>query len=113
VKGRDPNPQGESLSRRQKRVFAVAGAIALAVVVGVGIWSVSDSGSYGRSGNGCINVTMPSTTGAGLMHGCGAVARTMCRRALNRHDELARLTLVQCRIAGLLPSVPPSTPATG
>jgi hypothetical protein len=107
VKGRDPNPHGESLTRRQKRVFAVVGVIVLAVVAGVGIWSASDPGSYGRSGNGCINVTMPSTTGAGLMHGCGAVARSMCRHAVTHHDQLARLTLAQCRIADLVPAASP------
>jgi hypothetical protein len=112
VKGRQPNPLGESLSRRQKRVFAVVGVLLLAVIGGVSIWSVSDSGSYGRSGNGCVNVTMPSTTGGGLMHGCGATAQAMCRNAFTQHDQLAMLTRVQCRIAGLAPT-PSSSPAAG
>ncbi|MGE5133867.1 MAG: hypothetical protein ACM32E_13255 [Gemmatimonadota bacterium] len=104
MKGRQPNPLGESLTGRQKRIFAVVGVIVLTVVAGVGIWSASDSGSYGRSGHGCVNVTMPSTTGGGLMHGCGATAQAMCRRAAIHHDQLAALTRAQCRLAGLLPA---------
>ncbi len=113
MKGRQPNPLGESLTRRQKQVFAVVGVIVLAVVAAVGIWSAGDSGSYGRSGNGCVNVTMPSTTGAGLMHGCGATAKAMCRRAATHHDQLARLTRVQCHLAGLLPAAAASPSVTG
>ena len=112
MKGRQPNPAGESLTGRQKRIFALVGVVALAVVAGVGIWSASDSGSYGRSGNGCVNVTIPSTTGGGLMHGCGATARAMCRRAAAHHDQLATLTRAQCRLAGLLPAAA-ATPSAG
>lgn len=110
MKGRQPNPLGESLTRRQWRGFAVAGAIVLAVAAGVGIWSASDQGSYGRSGNGCINVTMPSTTGGGLIHGCGQTAQAMCRRAAAHHDQMAMLTRVQCRQAGLLPATGTASP---
>jgi hypothetical protein len=104
VRGRQPNPLGESLTGRQKRIFALAAGIVLAVVAGVSIWSVSARGSYDRSGNGCVNVTLPSTTGAGLMHGCGATAKAMCHRAATHHDQLAALTRAQCRLAGLLPA---------
>ena len=104
MKGRQPNPLGESLTRRQKRIFAAVGLIVLALAAGVGVWSAGDPGSYGRSGNGCVNVTMPSTTGGGLMHGCGDTARAMCRRAASHHDQLAALTRAQCRLAGLLPA---------
>ncbi len=112
MKGRQPNPLGETLSRRQKRVFAMVGVILLAVIAGVSIWSARDQGSYGRSGNGCVNVTMPSTTGGGLMHGCGATARTMCRNAFTHHDQLAMLTRAQCRIAGLVPAKTGAAPAS-
>ena len=104
MKGRQPNPLGESLTRRQRRVLAVAGLLLLVVVTAVGVWAAGDHGSYGRSGNGCVNVTLPSTTGGGLMHGCGDVARAMCRRAASHHDQLAVLTRVQCRLAGLAPA---------
>ena len=104
MKGRQPNPLGESLTSRQRRGFAVTGAIVLALAACVGVWSASDHGSYGRSGNGCVNVTMPSTTGGGLVHGCGSTARAMCRHAATHHDQLAMLTRAQCRLAGLLPT---------
>ena len=103
VKGRQPNPLAESLTRRQKRVFALAGGLVLVVLVAIGAWSLSDPGSYGRSRHGCINVVMPSTTGAGTVHGCGGTAQAMCQRASARHDRLARLTRVQCKRAGIGP----------
>lgn len=109
MKGRQPNPLGESLTRRQQRIFAAVGLVLLAVVAAVAVWSASDQGSYGRSGHGCVNVTIPSTTGGGLMHGCGADARAMCRRAQAHHDQLAMLTRVQCRLAGLTPAKPASS----
>jgi hypothetical protein len=103
VKGRQPNPLSESLTRRQKRVFALAGGLALVVLAAIGTWSLSDPGSYGRSQHGCINVVMPSTTGAGTAHGCGGTAQAMCQRAYAGHDRLARLTRVQCKRAGIGP----------
>ena len=103
MKGRHPNPLGESLTRRQKRVFALAGGLVLVVLAAIGAWSLSDSGSYGRSRHGCINVVMPSTTGAGTVHGCGDTAQAMCQRAHTGHDRLARLTRVQCKLAGIAP----------
>src|SRR5205823_12667031 len=103
VKGRQPNPLGQSLTRRQKRVFALLGGLLLAVLAGVGAWSLSGSGSYGRSHDGCINVVLPSTTGRGTMPGCGATAQAMCRRAFAGHDRLAARTRPQCRLAGIGP----------
>ncbi|MBO0775480.1 MAG: hypothetical protein J2P34_04140 [Actinobacteria bacterium] len=107
MKGRTPNPLGESLTGRQRRVLALAGAIVLVLIAGAGGWAIRDSGSYGRSASGCVNVTMPSTTGGGLMHGCGATARAMCQRAATHHNQLALLTRVQCRQAGLIPAPSP------
>ena len=66
--GRQPNRLGESLTRRQKRVFAAAGAALVVLLGGVGVWAATDPGSYGRSGNGCVNVVVPSTTGGAILH---------------------------------------------
>jgi hypothetical protein len=107
VKGRNPNPLGESLSGRQKRAFAVLGVLLLVVIAGVGVWAVRDAGSYGRSANGCVNVSTPSTTGAGLIHACGADAQALCRRAQPQHTQLAALIRAQCRAAGLMPGASP------
>src|SRR5206468_5965219 len=58
MEGRQPNRLGESLTRRQKRVFAAVGAALVVVLGGVSVWAATDPGSYGRSGNGCVNVTV-------------------------------------------------------
>ena len=109
MKGRNPNPLGESLPGGQKRVLAAAGVLLLALIAGVSVWAVRGPGSYGRSANGCVNVTMPSTTGGGLMHACGAGAQALCRHAQSGHGTLARLTREQCRAAGLAPQASPAT----
>ena len=106
MEGRQPNRLGESLTRRQKRVFAAVGAALVAVLGGVGVWAATDPGSYGRSGNGCVNVVVPSTTGGGILHDCGAAAQALCERAFAHHDRIARLARPQCRLAGYAPDAP-------
>jgi hypothetical protein len=103
MEGRQPNRHGESLTSRQKRVFAVVGAALVLILIGVSAWAANDPGSYGRSGNGCVNVVTPSSTGGGIMHECGAAARAMCRNAFAQHTEFARLARPQCQLAGLAP----------
>jgi hypothetical protein len=83
--------------------MVAAGLLAVAVVGGVTIWGVSHPGSYGISRDGCVTVSMPSSTGGALMHGCGASARAMCREAFASHGKLAQATRPQCRLAGLAP----------
>ena len=80
MRGRDPNPLGESLKPRQKRVMGIIGLALLVILGGVGIWAATGSGSYGRSG-GCINVNAPSSTGGAIMHACSAGARSICATA--------------------------------
>ena len=108
MEGRQPNRHGESLTPRQKRVFAAAGAVLVVVIGGVSAWAVSDPGSYGRSRNGCVNVVMPGSTGGGIMHECGGAAQTLCRSAFTQHTQLAKLARPQCRLAGLAPGSHPS-----
>jgi len=100
------------MTRRDKRVMAVAGAVVVAVLGGVGAWAASDPGSYGQSHGGCITVSMPSTTGGALLHQCGASARVTCRSAFARHDKIALLTRPQCRLAGLARQPPPAAPVS-
>src|SRR5690348_9361263 len=104
MEGRQPNRLGESLTRRQKRVFAAVGAALVVVLGGVGVWAATDPGSYGRSGNGCVNVTVPSTTGGGILHECGDAAQALCERAFAHHDRIALLARPQCRLAGYAPA---------
>lgn len=103
MEGRQPNRQGESLTPRQKRVFAVVGVVLVLIIGGVSAWAVSNPGSYGRSGHGCVNVVTPSSTGGGIMHACGAAAQAMCRNVFAQHTEFARLARPQCQLAGLGP----------
>jgi hypothetical protein len=116
MEGRQPNRFGESLNPREKRVMGIVGLVLLLVLGGVGAWAATDSGSYGRSRAGCVNVNTPSSTGGAIMHECGAGARSLCASAFTGHDELARLTRPQCRLAGITPASvarAPATPAAG
>jgi hypothetical protein len=99
--GRQPNRRGESLTPRQKQVFAMVAAALVIILGAVGAWAATDPGSYGRSQDGCLNVMVPSSTGGGILHGCGAAARALCRSAFAHHDRIALLTRPQCRLAGL------------
>ena len=101
MKGRQPNPRGESLTPRQKRVFAVVGGLLIVLAAGVGAWAALNPGSYGRSGSGCVNVVEPSSTGGAVLHQCGSAARALCRGAFTHHGKLDLLIRPQCRLAGL------------
>ena len=102
------------LSRRQKRFMAAAGALLIAVIAGVSAWALSHPGKYDRSHAGCVTVNLPSSTGGGIEHQCGAAARAMCQDAFTRADGNALATQRQCRLAGISPaSVTTAPPATG
>jgi hypothetical protein len=96
-------PPAEQMTGRDRRLVVVAAVVLVVVLAAVGIWSAVRPGSYGSSRNGCVTVTMPSTTGGALIHDCGASARSMCARAFAGHDQISRLTRPQCRLAGLAP----------
>ncbi|HEY3903475.1 MAG TPA: hypothetical protein VGM14_06210 [Streptosporangiaceae bacterium] len=96
-------PQAEPVTGRDKRRIVIVIAALVVVLAGVGIWAVLQPGSYGASKNGCITVTLPSTTGGALLHQCGADARATCRRAFAGSGKVAALTRPQCRLAGLGP----------
>lgn len=96
-------PRAQQMTGREKRVLAIGSAVLLLVLAGVGIWAAVRPGSYGSSRNGCITVTLPSTTGGALLHQCGSAARATCRRAFAATDRVSMLTRPQCRLAGLTP----------
>jgi len=104
VRGRQPNPRGESLTARQKRVFAVVGGLLIVLVAGVGAWAALSPGSYGRSADGCVNVVEPSSMGGAVLHACGSKAQALCRAAFTHNSRLDLLTRPQCRLAGLAPA---------
>jgi hypothetical protein len=104
-------PEAQPTTRRDKRVLLAIGVLVLAVFAGVGIWAAVRPGSYGASGHGCITVNLPSSMGGSLIHGCGDRARQMCRDAYTGHGSAAKLTVKQCRIAGIPPPPSVSHPA--
>ncbi len=99
--GRNPGHFGESLSPRGKWVLGLIGVVLVAVLAGVGVWSVVGKSDYGPSRDGCVNLTVASSMGGAVIHDCGAKARTLCKSAFSRDDALARQTRAQCRLAGL------------
>jgi hypothetical protein len=106
MRGRQPNPRGESLTARQKRVFAIVGGLLIVLVAGVSAWAAVSPGRYGRSANGCVTVVEPSSTGGAVLRACGSQARAMCRHAFTHRGQLDLLTRPQCRLAGIAPQRP-------
>ena len=99
------NPLNQRLTRKQKRTMAIVCAAVLLVFVGLGIWGSVASDSYSTSANGCINVTLPGSTGGAVLHYCGADARNFCHSSsVVGQSQLA----VRAR-----PAVPPGGPASG
>src|SRR5258708_25690883 len=88
------------LSRRQTRTMAAVLACVLALVAGAIVFASVGSDQAG-SAHGCVNVTVPSTMGAGQMHQCGPAAREWCDSLVGKRDPMARLVLPECRRAGL------------
>jgi hypothetical protein len=93
------NPGQGQLGPRRKRVLAISG---IAVVLGFGglaAWGALAHDPYA----GCVNVTIPSSTGGATLHYCGAAAKPFCEHAFTdasptQVDLHARPA---CRQAGL------------
>jgi hypothetical protein len=97
-------PPAEQVTGRDKRRIVAVLATVLLVVAAVAVWAAVRPGSYGSSKDGCITVTVPSSTGGGLLHQCGQSARATCQRAYARTDKISALTRPQCRLAGIEPA---------
>jgi hypothetical protein len=98
------NPGTGRLSSRQKRVFAVVGVLVVALLAGLGAWAALASDSYSSSGHGCVNVTVPSSTGGATLHYCGDAARSFCQASFRKQDQISLRARPQCVLAGLGPS---------
>jgi len=96
-------PAEEVTSREKRRIVAVVAAVLL-VLAAVAVWAAVRPGPYGGSRDGCITVTVPSSTGGALLHQCGQSAKATCQRAYTGTDRLAALIRPQCRLAGISPS---------
>ncbi len=102
--GGPPHP-----SRRRRRLaLAAAGALTVAAAAGLTAWAIANPGAYGQSRDGCVTVSVPSSTGGALEHGCGSTAQAMCRAAYAGHDRLSAATRPQCRLAGIGPQASPA-----
>ena len=89
----------QPLTRGQQRAIALV----LVAVLAAATWAVVRPSSAPVSRNGCVSVVIPGSMGGGLLHYCGAAARTWCQAEFARTDMLARLGQPQCRSAGLQP----------
>lgn len=89
------------MRRRDKLIVAIISAVLLACLGGVAAWAAIRPGSYGHSGNGCVTVTIPSTTGGAIVHECGDRAKALCQNAFAHGDRLSLLIRPECRKAGL------------
>ena len=94
-------PAAEQATSRDKRRIAAVVVAILLVLAAVAVWAAVRPGTYGSSKDGCITVTVPSSTGGALIHQCGANARSLCKRAYTGTDKESMLTRPQCRLAGI------------
>lgn len=97
-------PAAEQVTGRDKRKIAAVVAAILLVLAAVAVWAAVRPGSYGSSKDGCVTVTVPSSTGGALIHQCGAGARALCKRAYAGTDKASMLIRPQCRLAGITPA---------
>jgi len=102
-----------SLTRRQKRIAYLILAVVVAAGVAIGVWSAVSHDSYAASANGCVSVTVPSTTGGGTIHYCGAQAVTFCRSAFANADGVSLAARPQCDLAGLTKAKVAAAPSAG
>lgn len=96
-------PTAGSLTQKQKRVFAVIGAVVIVLLGGLGVWGALAHDTYGASANGCVNVILPSSTGGSTLHYCGSQAKAFCRSAFTGTDQVSLRARPQCVLAGLKP----------
>jgi hypothetical protein len=101
------------LTRRQKRIFAIVALLVVAVFGGLAAWGAVAHDSYGASGHGCVNVTVPSSTGGYVLHYCGSQAQSFCQSAFRSQDHISLLARPQCVLAGLAQDSPAADSSQG
>ena len=90
-----------SLTPRGKRIAYLVVALVVAAGVAIGVWSSVSHDSYATSANGCVSLTLASSTGAGSLHYCGAQAKAFCRSSFAQTDPVSLAARPQCDLAGL------------
>ena len=96
-------PTAGSLTQKQKRLFAVIGVVIILLLGGLGVWGALAHDAYGTSANGCVNVTLPSSTGGSTLHYCGSQAKAFCQSAFTGTDQVSLRARPQCVLAGRKP----------
>jgi hypothetical protein len=94
-----------TLSARRKRGLTIAAVVVVLCLAGLGVWAAVAPDTYAGSAPGCVNFTVPSSTGGATIHYCGARARTFCQSefAAPRTDPIAERARPACRQAGIQP----------
>jgi hypothetical protein len=90
-----------SLTPRGKRIVYLVLAVIVAACAAVGIWSAVSSDPLATSVNGCVSVTIASSTGGSVARFCGAPAEAFCHTAFQGTDSVSRAEQKQCNLAGL------------
>ncbi len=107
------NPRAGHLTPRQKRIFAITAALMVVLFGGLAAWGALAHDSYGASGHGCVNVTLPSSTGGATLHYCGAQARSFCQTSFRSDDQVSLRARPECVLAGLGSESPSADPSAG
>jgi hypothetical protein len=89
------------ISARQKRIFAIAAVVVVALFGGLAAWGATAHDTYGTSAHGCVSVTVPNSTGGAVLHYCGSPAQAFCQAAFGSRDQVSLLARPQCVLAGL------------
>jgi hypothetical protein len=88
-----------TLTRRERRVFALVTSVLALGTAGVGLWAATASGGE-ASGPGCVDLYVGSTTGAAHVHACGRDGAQLCRRPAVSNATLAAKFAEACARAG-------------
>jgi hypothetical protein len=102
-------PQAGSLTPRQKRIYGGIGILVIVLLGGLGVWGALSHDTYGASGKGCVNVTVPGATGGSTLHYCGAQAKAFCQQSFRSSDQVSLRARPQCVLAGLNSAAPSSS----
>ena len=95
------NPGAVRIPARQKRIFAIAAVVVVALFGGLAAWGATAHDTYGTSAHGCVSVTVPNSTGGAVLHYCGPQAQSFCQVSLRSRDQVSLLARPQCVLAGL------------
>jgi hypothetical protein len=99
--GSDQVEGARKLTPRGKRIVYLVLAVVVAACAAVGIWSAVSSDPLATSANGCVSLTIPSSTGGQIAHLCGTQAKALCREVFAKSDATSVAEQKQCVLAGL------------